>query len=57
MHQPTDWRPARVRALRTLSPTVREFELEPENVTLSGRGPTSGVASACATGPLPAGPT
>ena len=30
MHQPTDWRPARVRALRTLSPTVREFELEPE---------------------------
>lgn len=29
MHQPTDWRPARVRALRTLSPTVREFELEP----------------------------
>lgn len=30
MHQPTDWRPARVRALRTLSPTVREFELEAE---------------------------
>jgi vanillate monooxygenase ferredoxin subunit len=30
MHQPTDWRPARVRALRTLSPTVREFELAPE---------------------------
>jgi len=29
MHQPTDWRPAQVRALRTLSPTVREFELEP----------------------------
>ena len=29
MHQPTDWRPARVRALRPLSPTVREFELEP----------------------------
>jgi vanillate O-demethylase ferredoxin subunit len=29
MHQPTDWQPARVRALRTLSPTVREFELEP----------------------------
>jgi vanillate O-demethylase ferredoxin subunit len=28
MHQPTDWQPARVRALRTLSPTVREFELE-----------------------------
>ena len=33
MHQPTDWRPARVRALRTLSPTVREFELEPEGGT------------------------
>jgi vanillate O-demethylase ferredoxin subunit len=31
MHQPTDWRPARVRALRTLSPTVREFELVPED--------------------------
>jgi vanillate O-demethylase ferredoxin subunit len=30
MHQPTDWRPARVRALRALSPTVREFELEPD---------------------------
>jgi len=30
MHQPTDWRPARVRALRTLNPSVREFELDPE---------------------------
>lgn len=29
MHQSTEWQNARVRALRTLSPTVREFELEP----------------------------
>ncbi|HEY6511318.1 MAG TPA: PDR/VanB family oxidoreductase [Burkholderiaceae bacterium] len=34
MHQPIAWRPARVRALRTLSPTVREFELEPEGGAL-----------------------